>query len=575
MAVSETASFKRIDLELESIAKRFPDSRIPQNRDHSVTSRFREEFDQPVTTKSRKKPSIFVRLLHRMAAGETRSTLVKQEEKRCDGRKDVLAGTAHSRRPTKTEPDAGLMTQDYPTASVASEKPAVLQSATDVWQRAVRLEAERREALGHDQLSSRQIQRHAKHESRSGDSSAKAYGRHSSSRDRDASSIYSRSLRESRSGAQSPKSRSVDPSGGAGVATGTLPNTSNRILKEWKHQVQSEESGSHEGPSFTTCIYSTRKSNITPASWARWPSHTRAERTGAAGTRDSVKPKDFAATGTTPGGDTKWSTDKNTSVIQANKNPSIQLRSSLSSKFGSSIKSGLAKILPSRDDSAHWGETIEDYKKRPGENGYLEFPELELLPHLGGYKELEALEQQIDKIKNPSNSLVGSRSRGLSGDSSKMPLSMRLAQEVQMIQHTHTDKGASPDLAKLLSSTPSLLPDTPAGRRSTSQAKSGTSQQYGTPLTHVSYEDCVPTHMLDEIDSSKSDATVMVKRSKSHTETSMPTISSKFGSWNGRARSNSASVKRASEHASDLERNITGEGGHLRVNKDKLGVGVK
>jgi hypothetical protein len=559
---SDTASLKRIDIELESVAQRFSDTRTSRNQARSASSRFREEFDNPRVTNATKKPSLFSRLLHRREK-ESQSTLARQVQAR-EYHRNSLADAVDPQNLTSTGPNSDLAAEKQAPSAFANGKPELSPSATDVWQRAVRLEADRRQPPRRNPYGSRHVHRHSKHKSRSGDSYSQASGPYF--HDRETSSLYSPSIRDSRSGVQSPKLQPVTGSENTEDNSGISLNTSNRILREWQHQIQSEELGSHRAPSFTTYIYATRKFNLIPASWAKWPSHTRAERNGSAGTKDSIEPKDFASAGVISDGHAKWSTDNEALIPHTNESQSIPPQPSLSRKLGHNIKSGLAKILPSRDDSARY----EDDKKQPGEDGYLEYPELELLPNHGGYRELEALEQQIDKIKNPPSSSNGSRSGCPSGASVKTPLSLKLAREVHVAQNTEKEK--APDLSRLLTRTPSQLPNQSVGKLSTSHTKSGTPQQFGTPLTHVSYEDCVPTHMLDENDSNKSQVTI--KRSKSNTENGLSERLRMSSTQNGRARSNSPSRKHVRECASNLER-TTMERGCMDGGKDSMVVDVK
>ncbi|KAG7146864.1 hypothetical protein HYQ46_004327 [Verticillium longisporum] len=78
----------------------------------------------------------------------------------------------------------------------------------------------------------------------------------------------------------------------------------------------------------------------------------------------------------------------------------LQLGSrSFSGKFGKAVKTGLEKLLPPKSgplDEA--GRSLSGHVALAGKR--LEYPELEVLPTEGGYKELKALEQGIDIVKN-------------------------------------------------------------------------------------------------------------------------------------------------------------------------------
>ncbi|EQB55031.1 hypothetical protein CGLO_05062 [Colletotrichum gloeosporioides Cg-14] len=112
-----------------------------------------------------------------------------------------------------------------------------------------------------------------------------------------------------------------------------------------------------------------------PASWARFASHTREERNAAAGSTDLVKQKDFALASTTD--QQGWVTDKK---MGANGDKDEEAAHSLSKKFGKAMKTGLTKMVQS---------------KPKGKSAELEYPELEILPTKGGYKDVEAIQRSV------------------------------------------------------------------------------------------------------------------------------------------------------------------------------------
>ncbi|KAG7124753.1 hypothetical protein HYQ44_001938 [Verticillium longisporum] len=133
-----------------------------------------------------------------------------------------------------------------------------------------------------------------------------------------------------------------------------------------------------------------------PEAWSRWPSQTRKERTAAAGYSDGMKSRDFAIVASTGDGRIEWITDKDPAAIMTD----LQLGSrSFSGKFGKAVKTGLEKLLPPKSgplDEA--GRSLSGHVAFAGKR--LEYPELEILPTEGGYKELKALEQGIGIVKN-------------------------------------------------------------------------------------------------------------------------------------------------------------------------------
>lgn len=278
-------------------------------------------------------------------------------------------------------------------------------------------------------------------------------------------------------------------------------------------------------------------------------------------------PKDFALSTNDMDGKTN-KVDNKTPKIATEQNYTSPKRQSFSFKIGRTLRNSIAKIVPSSGGSLGTiGKPLEEQKKRSGSTGYLEYPELEILPQHGVYKELEALEKTINHIRRPSLA-VEAIPRCFSGTSSRAPLSLRFAEQVSDFQ-LENRKG-SPDTVEFLSATEVLQPNTPVGQRVLSKAISTHSQQFGTPNTHISYEDCVPKHMLDDNNSAKSDTTVLVKRSKSTVEHNISSLPHKYNTWGGRAKS--VSIKRMRACGSELEKMLSAEKETRRQNDIMLNV---
>lgn len=206
--------------------------------------------------------------------------------------------------------------------------------------------------------------------------------------------------------------------------------------------------------------------------------------------------------------------------------------------------------MPSSDGNLGSNPSLAVDARRRRADGYLEYPELELLPMAGGYKELEALERQIDHIKHPSE--AHPTSRPSPDRSPRIPLGQRLADEVHRFQHG--DRAESPEATELH---PMTLPlpklATPAGMNTaTPRVISEVTTHFATPKSHMSYEDCVPKHMLDDGVSSKSDDSFNVKRSKSNVEHRVPG-QTKYGTWSGRTKTEPALRKSTREFGVELE----------------------
>ncbi|KAI0125028.1 hypothetical protein BJ170DRAFT_635997, partial [Xylariales sp. AK1849] len=249
-------------------------------------------------------------------------------------------------------------------------------------------------------------------------------------------------------------------------------------------------------------------------------------------------------------------------VIKELKPPS---RSLLSSKWGKAMRDSFAKMMPTWEASPIGPTNLREAEiKRQRSTGYLEYPELELLPTHAGYKELQALEQQIDRIKRTSIVSLTSedKQRCASASSMRTPLSMRVAQEVHKIQQAgRVPSPEIPDINHFL--TPPKRLNTRMQERATPKSTSGASQQHQTPMSRVSYDECIPQHVLDVNDPAKIDPMVMRKRSKSNTECTRPGQQHKLKNWNGKARAHSVLHSTPKESGSVLE-------GLLAAERDKM-----
>ncbi|KAK7753772.1 hypothetical protein SLS62_004137 [Diatrype stigma] len=164
------------------------------------------------------------------------------------------------------------------------------------------------------------------------------------------------------------------------------------------------------------------------------------------------------------------------------------------------MRQSLTKIIPTKEEPVPTKENLD----RP--KGFLEYPELELLPTKGGYKDLQALGHQIDSMKHGT---IDPESRP-QNPSTNPSLAMRLANDVQNF------KGGAGSTDKLENRGSLTISSHQQHYPGISECPLGTtSNKLESPPSSVSYEDCVPKHMLDDNESAKSCKTVLVKRSKS------------------------------------------------------------
>ncbi|ORY60113.1 uncharacterized protein BCR38DRAFT_488299 [Pseudomassariella vexata] len=541
-AVSETLSFKVREVELESVAKRFVMSNLRRDPSGPVASRFREEFDEPLKVT---KPSILAKF--HLAKPKKGKVLVKIPEASRQHRNCVTDALEASHL-AAAGPNADIARPRAVSGPI--KQPIIVESTTGLWKRAVRLEADRREAKQRENKASRK----SRHFSSDTGHPSSTHGHSNHNHQHQLADNVSR--HRNHSGWQSPRSGlAIRPDdANIGIRDDSV-GTSNSTLKEWQRQIQSEETAFERTPSFATRLFTPQKSRTPPSSWAKWPSHTRVQRTGSANQRDIVTPKDFAVTDIDAGGATKWFTDNNRASPVDVREPK-HVSQSFTDKFGRALRCSIAKLMKPGSDMKD--ENPSESRKS---TGYLEYPELELLPLQGGYKEIQALEQQIGNIKRPS---VVTESQRCCSAPAKTPLSVRLAQKVHEIQHGDRTNTAEPDIQDFLGTPPPQPPVTPDQRHSTPQAHSAPTAPFATPMSHVSYDDCVQKHLLDENDSVKSDTTVMVKRSKSNVERSVPS-QTKYKTWNGRAKTQPVLLKSTREFGAELDKMLASEKGNVMI----------
>ncbi|ROV91996.1 hypothetical protein VSDG_07636 [Cytospora chrysosperma] len=173
---------------------------------------------------------------------------------------------------------------------------------------------------------------------------------------------------------------------------------SSTILQNWAHQLESQESEARErsrnsGPASSPFVQATK---MPLASWSRFPSYNREQRNAAAGQADNIKSKDFAVKEFSGAGELNWTTDKPHDECTL---PKVVGRS-FSDKVASTFKSRWSKLIPGRSGIPSRDGSMQGGRRSSIQTGGdLEYPELELLPSAGRYRELRALEREIDDMK--------------------------------------------------------------------------------------------------------------------------------------------------------------------------------
>jgi hypothetical protein len=128
-----------------------------------------------------------------------------------------------------------------------------------------------------------------------------------------------------------------------------------------------------------------------PESWARFPSHTREERTGSAGVQDNVNLKDFAIKDTKEGVIESIKRDRKPHHRHHEK----EQHHSLPIRVSKQIRASLYKLRTTK--SAVMSNAIRGRKSTVSVGGMLEYPELELLAgKIAGNQLLEETEREIE-----------------------------------------------------------------------------------------------------------------------------------------------------------------------------------
>ncbi|KAI1106493.1 hypothetical protein F4804DRAFT_348127 [Jackrogersella minutella] len=457
VAVSDTASFKQREAELKSIEKRF--TQVHHRRDITTptSSKFREEFNEPRTSIITKS-SIFAKL--------------------------HLPIPKRAKHPTKdlwrySMYDAKFSSAESPNVKIGHFSQQLVTSDTD----------QKHEDMG-SVIGLRQQTRMLEdilgtRQDRGNSPVSLKYPEiinpvqpGSSNKAARVTSVPSLKARTEHGQNLKPPCRHEDNNS-------PQSDISNNVLREWVNMMNDQDNQLQVETKIEPQSHGPRRSRTPPASWAKWPSHTRHERTGPAGKEDDVIQRDFAIQEGPNGNAMTWSTDKSGESSKRYITPGSR---SLSAQLGKAVKGSLNKVVQRNSSEIYRGHQKPD--------GHLEYPELEILPMQGGYEELQVLEQQIGTMKRRSVTLESQAER-LSSDNMRPPLSMRFAEEVHIMQH-RVSRDSCQDDDDIVPTLPAVSPMTPRQILLGPQGPSDVIDRFETPESHVSYEDCVPKHMLED-----------------------------------------------------------------------------
>lgn len=502
---SETPSFLRRDAELRYVEERFRDSHVRKGSFNLVESRFHEMFDCDGGSSSSHRMSLLSKLHFNVTKRGKVSVL-----QTLDGH--ALARTCASPTPVLQHKVSGQASVDDEHLQVpdifhgkgrvkAKETSHMLATSSsnirrlrgfssskdgddtaELWKRAVRAESQPRSPRG----------------SVSSNMPALCVSPAASSRSEILNAPQpsgAASLKSSRSDLRSPLYKAL-PDQGSEAALSEALRRSSTILQEWAHQLEIRELESQrKGEGCASEPRSRSKTtSIPPGSWAKYPSYNRNERNASAGADDKVISRDFAVKNISSSGNIAWATDKTGDRPPSQKG----IGRTFSDKFSQTFKSRLSKLIPGRSRTPSRDRSIRGVRRSSIQiAGDLEYPELEILPKTGGYRDLRALESEIHKMKGVAHKKTPLAHEEPDASHIKSSLAEHMATAIS--QHdgcsslarsgasetgsSMEEKGSLVQLRSL--ETPTLQIRYPETTR-TKESTGSTVERYTTPLSHLS-----------------------------------------------------------------------------------------
>lgn len=380
-AVSEASSYHRRETELLSIPKRFTPGRVVN---FQSSSRFREEFEEPHDKKAAERPSLLTRLHLTMPK---RARLASRAPTTDDGLDLIGAQPSATGRVSVNSKhflgSGGAIGISLPHKEASFNSSNRPESTEDAWRRAIRAEADERRSL--------------------------ACGSSNRSSLRTPSPCAFRMGEGSRSSTLPVSETSMHRASHSGFSEmrGSVSQQQYEyqgFLKSCKRSNQALDNCARQ-----KCEDAVNKSptgGSVPKSWARFPSHTRRQRNGPATSESHVLAKDFAVKSESVNGMTTWLTDQDNAKAAATATSAKKVtRGSrvLSGKLNKLMKISLDRLVPPRDARG-------DAVSQVGNSGHLdidrnqalsnlEYPELLIQPSPGAFRELQALEHEIESLR--------------------------------------------------------------------------------------------------------------------------------------------------------------------------------
>ena len=551
MSQSETASFLQREAELRTIEKRFGQVLSRKKPSSPVISRFREEFEDPSLGRTRR--ASFMSMIHLTMPRRFKSGTKSQDEFEVISSSSHTANTvlrfekAHKREKSsasKRRSNMSIRSHVRPLSAEVYRKPDREESATDLWQRAIRSEAQERRGSSNRLSTPKPEHRKTPSSSRSLNlalGSWKGAGPRNNSSSTDANHHEPSQL--------TPKTDELSHC--------DQDSRSKWLIQHWVSQMLPEATANppSEIESNGSFPY-TNKLVKPPRSWARYPSHTRDERTASATIKDNVNPKDFAIKEISPYGQVFWATDREP-ASQRSRLSGLTTRS-LSFKLGKAVKSKVSKFMLNKNKLGDEGNNPLNGRRGSAQaGGYLDYPELEILPTESGYQELKALEKQIENMKGGTRQMdtgeLLARRRSVKSLGSRISALMHEAAEHA---HDHDDASGLPGSQS--------VPVTPTGRPHSCHPKSSTlTEVFVTPQSRFSIGDAPPQEKsVSDRGSTKSAELAIVRGSKS--EMNIVNGRPRSTTWSGISLGQVPNLNRLDDLRRELESIIQSKGNNSR-----------
>ncbi|KAI0910999.1 hypothetical protein F4823DRAFT_623811 [Ustulina deusta] len=500
---SETASFRQREEELKSIKKRFgltPARRYPTT---SVRSKFREEFEDPKGSSSTR--SSILSKLH--LAFPKRSRISSSHTELNQSNEEIGMHSTNCRTQHKLQSSDLDSNKDQCLPPNMIPETPIEERATNLWQRTKKQEVDHRAG----RLKAKIIKVSTPKANMNNDEARSAPS--SNHRPDIHKTDCTNETRNAPAGNSFPTQTPNDMEISTEAGTKNTVGIHTGVLQEWVEQLQAEDVQRQSRTESRINVPKRQPLRLRtpPASWAKWPSHTRQERTGPAGGKDMVNTRDFAVVihsnlSETMTGSKEQSMGRDLTATSRN----------LPSQVSKALKSGWNKMITHTGSLSRASDHGLTAQNTQPSHGFLEYPELKLLPTAEGYREVEALDQQIDTMKRRSTP-GGRAMRQSSSDGTRRPLASRIAEEVHKFQvegeniaWTDTQYRAKiPPTTQFLSPPHALLARRP---------RPFGPELFGTSELQCTYEDCVQTQMLDDGDdnnTAKGQDRAIIKRAKS------------------------------------------------------------